>query len=638
MEGFFMKQIRNILLVLSLLLTFSLPIAAEENKELTVLFTHDLHDNLESYEELKDKKIEKRGGFARLATAIQEERDKDPQALLVDAGDFAMGTLFQTIFESHAPALRLMGQMGYDATTIGNHEFDFNSKGLNNSFRSALESQEKLPKIVASNLNFPDKDISDDLKELKDTFKAMDIKDYTMINKNNVNIAVIGLMGDKADHTVIDSEVDFDDMVKETKDLIKEIHEKEETVDMILVLSHTGTSGKEGKSEDELLASKVPEIDVIISGHSHTILKEPILVGDTILASAGRYGENLGRIKLKKSGDRWELENYKLKEINETYKEDTDIKKRVDQFKNIVNKDYLSDYNLEFDQVIAQSSFNFINSKKIGKKYQEEPLGLLIADAYKYAVDEAEASDSSNVDIALVTPGIIRDSFKKGDIRVKDIYKVSSLGIGPDGLSGYPLIDLYLTGKEIKALVEIDASNPSIPDLSQIYLSSLKYSYNPHRLPYNKVTDVKIIRNGKEEELVNDKSYRIVTNIHSAETLGLVESVWKRFLPVVPKDFEGNKITDLEKQIIYKDGHEIKEWLALKDYLKSFPEKDGIPQINDSYSKTQGFKEEVDDNSLLARIQNPNIITVIMLALPLIGLSFVLLLIYFFIKLRKKRK
>lgn len=595
--------------------TIILPINAIEEKEFTILFTHDLHDNLESFEVLKDDKVETRGGFARLATVIDKERKKDPNALLVDAGDFSKGTLYQTIFSSESPALRLMGDMAYDVTTLGNHEFDFFTEGLNDSLQSALQSGDPLPSIIASNTQFLDNE-SEDIKELQNTFKDLDIKDYLILNKNDIKVAVIGLMGEKAADTVISEDIEFSNMVKTTKNIIKEIKTKEEP-DLILVLSHAGTSGKKGKTEDEMLARKVPEIDVIISGHSHTILSEPILVGNTIIASAGRYGENLGTMKLKKNGDQWDLEDYKLKSITEDYKEDKDIKRRVEHFKSLVNEAYLAQYNLEFNQVIAYSPFNFINSKEIGKKHQEEPLGLLIADAYKYAVEQAEGKDYKNVDLAMVTPGIIRDSFVEGIIEVKDIYKVSSLGMGEDGRSGYPLIDLYLTGKELKALTEIDASNQNIPDVSQIYMSNLKYTYNPNRIAFDKVTHTKIIKNDTEEDLVDDQIYRVVTNLHSAETLGIAEKPWGRTFSIKPKDVNEREIESLEEQIIYKDGEEIKEWIALTEYLKSFPEKNRLAEIPEKYSKKQGFKEKVDDKGILARIENPNATSLIVILTPL---------------------
>src|SRR5699024_1071023 len=97
------------------------------------------------------------GGYARLYTAIQQEKKEAPDALLVDAGDYSMGSLFETINPTHAPELRMMGEMGYEVTTFGNHEFDFRPEGLADSLSATKESANPQPQIVASKTIITDK-------------------------------------------------------------------------------------------------------------------------------------------------------------------------------------------------------------------------------------------------------------------------------------------------------------------------------------------------------------------------------------------------------------------------------------------------------------------------------------------------
>ena len=146
---------RKVVLILFLMFSILFAPAAAGAESLTILFTHDLHDHLLPYTVLLDGEITAVGGYARLLAAINAERERDPELLLLDGGDFSMGTLFQTIFASHAPQLRLMGRMGYDVVTFGNHEYDFRAKGLAESITAAKESGERLPQIVASNILFP---------------------------------------------------------------------------------------------------------------------------------------------------------------------------------------------------------------------------------------------------------------------------------------------------------------------------------------------------------------------------------------------------------------------------------------------------------------------------------------------------
>lgn len=631
-----MRKTLNFLLLTLIVLLLIIPSFAENNEELTILFTHDMHDNLEPFNSLIDGEMKSKGGFSRLSTAIEEERAKDKDLLLVDAGDYSMGTLYQTIYETHSPALRLMGIMGYDATTLGNHEFDFRPKGLSNSLISALNSEENLPEIIASNTKFPEGDLNDFLVELKDTFNKYGVKDYLILDKKGIKIGLIGLMGEEADSTAPKAEVEFTNIVEESK-LLVDLLKNEENVDLIVALSHSGTEGKKGKTEDEMLAKKVPEIDIIISGHSHTVLDKPIIINNTIIASSGNYAENLGAMKIKKKNGRWALEDYDIKPIDSGYEKDPKIEKLINKFKDAIESQYLSRFNLEYDQLIARSSFNFTPALELAQKQEEEPLGYLIGDAYKYAVKKAEGKDYVNIDVSVVPSGVIRDSFTKGDITVKDIFKVSSLGIGEDEISGYPLIDVYLTGAELKTAAEVDASIQPLMKAAQLYMPGLKYSFNPNRVIFNKLTNIKLSTENGEIDLEDGKLYRVVANLYSAQMLNIVGDQSMGILSIVPKDKNGDPIVDFESRIIYDNGEELKEWVALTEYLQSFPKKDGIPHIDEYYSEKQGLKIINDDKNLSARLKNPNKISLAIVLIPIVIVLILILIIRFFIRRKKKK-
>ncbi|MEE1242495.1 MAG: metallophosphoesterase, partial [Frisingicoccus sp.] len=103
--------------------------AQEEEKMVDVMFVHDTHSHLNAFTTVEDGQSQVIGGFARIQTLINEQKEKNPDTLLLDAGDFSMGTLIQTVFEEEAAELRMLGSMGFDATTLGNHEFDYGAKG-----------------------------------------------------------------------------------------------------------------------------------------------------------------------------------------------------------------------------------------------------------------------------------------------------------------------------------------------------------------------------------------------------------------------------------------------------------------------------------------------------------------------------
>ncbi|HZW83006.1 MAG TPA: bifunctional UDP-sugar hydrolase/5'-nucleotidase [Candidatus Deferrimicrobium sp.] len=619
--------------------------AGETNKAITILFTHDLHDHFLPSKINQAGKLLELGGFARLQSAIKAEKKNNPDLLLIDAGDFSMGTLFQSIYASDAPGLRIMGQMGYDVVTLGNHEFDFRAKGLTESLKAAKKSGDKLPQIVASNMSFPtDKNgnLSQSLSNLEQAVQDYGIKDYTVIERNGLKIGIFGLMGKDAASNAPMSEVKFTDAVENAKRVVTVLR-KEEKVDLVICLSHSGTWTDKSKSEAEILAKEVPGINLVISGHTHTKLTEPIIVGKTIIGSCGEYGENLGVIKISQDSNKdWKLDNYTLKEVDEGFTSDPDISKTIDNFKNIVQEKYLANFGLQFDEVLANSSFNFISTPEIGKRHAEDTLGNLISDAYIYAVRKAEGVNYDPVAVSIVPTGTIRGSFVKGDITVADAFAVSSLGIGPDNISGYPLISVYLTGKELKTACEVDASIAPIMDTAQLYMSGMNFTFNPNRLIFNKVTNAALQNSdGSIEKLDDTKLYRVVAGLYSAQMLSVVGDKSFGLLSIVPKTKDGTPITDFEAQIITDKtsgrDNEVKEWLAVAEYLKSFDKANGVPQFPQYYNQTVGRKIVDNNHNVIALLGNPNGIA---LAAYAIVILVIVLMAFGIIMLatRKKRK
>lgn len=112
----------------------------KNREKITIVFTHDMHSHLEK--------------FSRIKTVIDEEKSKNPATFVLDGGDFSMGTPYQTIFKKEASELRMMGKVGYDAITLGNHEFDYRSKGVSRMLQSAAASGDQLPAVVISNIDW----------------------------------------------------------------------------------------------------------------------------------------------------------------------------------------------------------------------------------------------------------------------------------------------------------------------------------------------------------------------------------------------------------------------------------------------------------------------------------------------------
>ena len=623
-----------------------------DQKNVTILFTHDMHSRMEEYKGESSKMI---GGISRIKTVIDQKKSENPATFVFDAGDFSMGTLYQTIYETEAAELTLLGRIGVDATTLGNHEFDYRSEGLSNMLHSAIRNATEdetlvLPKLLSANIDW-NKNQTEDNKLVQTAFEDYGSTEYTVIERDGVRIGVFGVMGEDSVACAPLSGIEFDGIVEASKRAVEKL--QNENVDMIVCLSHSGTSQDPDKSEDEILAEEVPEIDVIISGHSHTTLNDPIICGDTVIASSGCYGKTLGELQLVPSENgRWTLSGYALNAMDETVEKNEQVEQYLSDYREKINDEYLEQYGYTMDQVIAENDISFTQIEDIDKEIHEDTLGSLISDSYIYAVKEAEGDNYEPVDVAIVPVGVVRDTFQKGEITVSDVFNVSALGIGADRLTGYPLVSVYLTGKELKTIAEVDASISPLMPTAQLFSSGMKWEYNPNRLILNRVTDTGLVQDytGNEDEVSYDqtekiedsKLYRVVSGLYSAQMLGTVNDKSKGILSITPKNKEGDAIEDFEQYIIHdQDGSEVKEWYALAEYIDSFSEnKEGISVIPARYSVVEGRKVLNDSKNLIDLLKNPNKIAQIVYAIVIVLVIVLVLLIRFIwkrVKLKKKR-
>lgn len=618
------------------------PPAENSGRQLDVVFLHDTHSHLDSFFTVEDGQRTTVGGFARIKTLIDQAREKNPNLLVLDGGDFSMGTLVQTIYDSDAPELRMLGLLGCDVTTLGNHEFDYRSAGLAGALKAAKESGDPIPAMVLCNIDWETMEaegLTEDQRLLKDAFEGYGMKNYIIVEKGDVRIAVFGIFGVDSLACAPTCVLKFRDASQAAAETVREIRENED-VDMIACVSHAGTSPDESKSEDEILAKAVPEIDLIISGHTHTALEEPILQGDTYIVSCGEYGKNLGTLSMRQKADgRWEIENYALVPVTPDITPDVSAQEKIDSFMEIVNQSYLSRFGYTRDQVLVQSNIAFSPSSDLYDVHTDHNLGNILADSFIHAVETAEDFDGHPVDVAIVPSGCVRDSFAAGNITVEDVFNAYSLGIGLDGIAGYPLISIYLTGAELKTGAEIDASVSDLMPAARLYVSGMHFSFNPDRLILNRVTKCYLVdRDGNPVEIQDDKLYRVVCDLYSGQMLGAVTDVSHRILSIQPKFADGTPIENIEDAIITSNGRELKAWAAIAGYMNSFPDTDGdgtadMPAV---YAQALGSKTVEETHSLLDLIKKPNKYAVIIVLILLAVLALIVLLIVLIIKLVKK--
>ena len=644
---------RSWLPLLMILLILPLPLAAAEG-DLTIIHTNDLHSHLQGFSpEIDytpattgdDRTV---GGWARIATVIRQEkiRAAEHPVLVLDAGDFLMGSLFHLAGREEAFELRLMKDMGYDAVTLGNHEFDLRPDGLARIIQAA-QTKGGLPELVSANIQFSPGDPRDTPLRLLATGGA--IKPYTMLTRGGMRIGIFGIMGrDATEVAPFATPVHFADPIDTAREMVKLLREREKA-DVVICLSHCGWNKIKSPSEDELLAENVPGIDIIIGGHTHTALTRPIIAGNTIIVQAGAYGTYAGVLKVRREKNRVALSDYRLVAIDDSVPGDAAIQKKIESYAAVVDRDILRTKGLSARTVIAHTAFD------LNIQEEESNLGNLIADSIRWYANRHDydpRDPATKIVVALESNGVIRDDLLKGrtgNVTVSDAFRAVPLGIGTDDTPGYPLLSCYLTAQEIKKMLEIITSvYPRKGPTYFLQISGLTFTYNPWRMIFDRVTN---IRMGSDEEGYapldysggNKKLYRVAANIYNAAFLKVVGDYTWHLLDIVPKDRRGAPIGDLSLCRIDADKsrngiQELKEWTGFLDYLKSFPDTDGdgIPDIPQKYRGQLGRITRQTSLNPLALVARPGTTTTIALAGGALLVLFCLLAA-FLVRKRKRR-
>lgn len=561
------------------------------SQELTILHTNDIHSNLtgfgpeSSYSPLLVNDDSTQGGFSRLATLISTERAKNDSSLIVcDAGDFLMGTVFQALEPSTGFQLRLMKQMGFDVVTLGNHEFDFGPEALADIINAGMKNG-KIPEIVASQLQFSEQSTKDD--KLKKLFDEKVINPYIILKRNGLKIGIFGILGYDAIFSSPNAKpIKFTDMIKASGQITKHLREKE-NVDIVMCLSHSGVyTSEKGKriGDDIKLAKKVPDIDIIISGHSHFETPEYWQIGKTIVVQTGCYLHNLGILKINYNNKKVLVSEFKLIKIDDKIHGDKTIDKMITEQKKIINKKLFSPYGYEYSEPIAETNFDI--PKAYYSPNAQSAAGNLIPDALLYFVN----TFSDSTDITIAAQGVIREDILTKEITPADIFRVLPLGYGTNDWIGYSLAKTYITAEELKKLAELAIFINKPGESVYLFFAGMKVKYNPKGLFLHKVK--KIYINGQEIDFSkkNKKLYSVTTNTYIMTFIGLIKKMSKGMLSITPKDANGkpiknNILIDIDKT---KDGlQEAKEWIAILKYLQTFEDTDnnGLPNIPEKYKK-----------------------------------------------------
>ncbi len=593
----------------TLCLPAALPAAPAGKRTFTILHTNDLHSNLigpspaSDYTPFTANDDTTRGGYARLATLIatrKAARRGQGPVLILDAGDFSMGTAFAAAIRETGGELQLMSRMGCDATTFGNHDFDLGPDGTAQAIAVAAKAG-RLPAVVASNTTFAGNDLT--LAGLQQLAKDGVLRRYTVIERGGLRFGIFGVLGKEAMfYTGGAAPAKFTDPVETAKEMVKVLRETEK-VDVIIALSHGGmTKGEEGRfieGEDVQLPKAVPGIDVVVGSHSHTELREPIIVnGRTPVVQTGKYGENLGELVITLDGGKLTVDSYKLYPVDDTVPGDKAIADEIERLKKTVSKVVFAPRGYSIDQPLA------IAPRDIPNTFTDIAASTILANLCTDAFRNATRADIGLTANGMMRAGLIRG--KSGVQTVYDVFALAPLGAGVvDTTAGSTLVTGYFTGQELKHMLEfLLVDNPAHPGEYFPRTSGLRFRYDSTHPKFDVVTAIEIgdLDRGYTAINITGKDARLFSltcPLYFAMILVAIPKYSKGKLPLVAKNKDGqplkSKVEALDDprsdtpDLLPPAGavdresvattteqgavREIKEWQAIMDHLRGLPVK-----------------------------------------------------------------
>jgi len=602
---------------------------AQTKKTFTILHTNDMHSNFvgmgpaSDYTPFTLNDDATRGGYARLGALIAKRRrarEAQGPVLVLDAGDFSMGTAFAAASREIGGELKLMAKMGYDATTFGNHEFDLGPDGLGQAISVAAKAG-SVPVVLPSNTSLAGDDPT--LADLKRLAQDGVLRRHLVIERGGIRFGLFGVLGKEAQFYTSGGAASFADALETAKELVKVLRDTEKA-DVVICLSHGGVEkgpdGRYADGDDVRLPKAAPGIDVVIGGHSHTELHEPIIVnGRTPVVQTGVAGRNLGELVITIDGDKLSVESYRLYPIDDSIAGDHAIDDEIAKLKPSVSAAVFAARGYSVDQPLA------IAPRDLPNTFTDIPASTLLANLCTDAFREATQADIGFTVNGLMRAPLLRG--KTGVLTVYDVFAVAPLGSGVvDTTAGSALVTGYFTGRELKNMLEFFlVDNPAHPGEYFPRASGMRLRYDPSRPKFDVVTAIElgdldrgyraIDISGKDERL-----YGLTCPLYVGVILVEIPKYTQGKLPLVAKNQAGQPLTSrvdaleaprensgfllappgkLDKDSVAVAGangavREIKEWQAIMDHLRRLPAKNKgelpIIPVDERAAEVRAFK------------------------------------------------
>ncbi|MCM3707331.1 MULTISPECIES: bifunctional metallophosphatase/5'-nucleotidase [Cytobacillus] len=465
---------------------------------LSLMHTNDTHANMDN--------------AAKKVTAVKEVREANPDALLIDAGDVFTGTLYFNKFLGQAD-LEFMNLMGYDMMTFGNHEFDLGSSAEGHKALADFIKGAQFP-FVSSNVNFSE---DANLQGLFSDLISSDPEDGKIYNGiiKEVNGEKVGFFGLTTAETASISSpgnVTFENYLEEAEKAVAAFEGM--GINKIVAVTHIGYDDNPNVDNDLILAAQVDGIDVIVGGHSHTQLDEPVVVAEdetgaakdpTVIVQAGQYNNYLGTLDVQ-FDEAGKVVGHAGQLINIADKaEDPEAAVLLEKYSSQIEE-------LKNEEIGAETLAALENPRTSGDntgpsvRKNETPLGNLITDGM---LAKAKQYDS-NVIMALQNGGGIRAGIDAGPITVGEVITVLPFG--------NTLATMEVTGAELKEAFEISVGQYPAENGGFLHVSGAKVKFDSTKPAGERIVSIEY-RNeqGTYTEIQDNQSYTIATNAFTAK-------------------------------------------------------------------------------------------------------------------------
>lgn len=452
-----MKKVRfKLLTALAFASMMIMPVFAKDTTTIKILHTNDIHGNVKDDGKSKI-------GLAKLATYVAETRAADENVLVLDAGDMFQGVPFANL-EKGQSMIELANIIGYDAMTVGNHEFDFGADNLFNNIISKLNFP-----VLAANVYKGDE-------------RALDA--YIVKEVDGVKVGIFGMATEETafkSHPNNTIGYEFTDMIEAARETVSVLKEKEQA-EVIIMLAHLGLY--EGDYTSDLVAKAVDGIDLIVDGHSHTELPEGLMVNDTLIVSTGTALNNVGEVELTVEDGK--VVNKEAELLG--YSSFAEVAPSEEVLEAIEKVEAAQKPMLE--RVVGKAAVDLIGERSLVRT-GETNLGQLATDAML---------DLTGAQIAITNGGGIRASIKAGNITMNDMITVFPYG--------NTIMVKEIKGSDVKAALEHGVSEYPNEKGGFPHTAGITFTLNAYKEVGNRISDIKV--NGEPIDL--NQTYTVVTN------------------------------------------------------------------------------------------------------------------------------